>query len=340
MIKSIKHILIPIAILVIFGFVLFIVNQIAGIYLMVRANNELAANVLLIGLSAIAIVLTCWPFWLYVKLPKPLTIPTNEEQLFAYRKKLLRRLKSNKILKTTGNVPKEEGQLGESLGVLDKEASRIIHETATAVFLTTSVSQNGKLDALTVLATQSRMVWRIAHVYYQRPTLRELVYLYANVAGSSFLASEIEELDVSQQIEPVVSSFLKNSAGKSIPIIGPSANIILDSLLEGSTNAFLALRVGIIAKKYCGINQVSSKRSIKQQAFIAATKELKLIIVDSSGKIIGGLLRATRKAGLNTLKSGWAGVKTAGTRMADNLSEAGRKVNPFKKESHPPASGE
>ena len=218
---------------------------------------------------------------------------------------------------------------------LDQEAQKIIHQTASAVFLTTSVSQNGKLDALTILATQSRMVWKIAHIYYQRPSLRELAYLYANVAGASFLASEIEDLDVTQQIEPVVNSFLKNSAGKSIPVIGPTANIILDSLLEGSTNAFLTLRVGNITKRYCGINEVISKKEIRKQSFLQATQQLKGIVMESSAKIFSGLLKATRQAGLETLKSSWKGIRETGSRVAENIVEAGKKVNPLGKKKLP-----
>ncbi|MEQ8472984.1 MAG: DUF697 domain-containing protein [Marinoscillum sp.] len=329
MITSVKKILIPLAILLILGFVLFMVNQISGVYLMVRSNSVLGANILLVVLSVSTLVLIGWPFVLFLKLPGPIKLPTDQDELVTYRKKLIKRLSTNTILKATGAVPRDAGELDHSLKILDKEASKIVHETATAVFLTTSVSQNGKLDALTVLATQSRMVWRIAHVYYQRPTLREIIYLYANVAGSSFLASQIEEMDVSQQVEPVITSFLRSSAGKSIPVIGPTAHIILDSLLEGSTNAFLALRVGIIAKRYCGVNQVTTKKAIKKDAFSAATKELKVIIVNSSGKIVGGLLKATRKAGLDTLKSSWEGIRNAGSRVAVNISEAGKKVNPF-----------
>ena len=336
MIKSVKKLLIPLSILIILGFVLFMVNQMSGVYLMVRANNELAANILLGVMIAITVGLLGWPFLLYLKLPQPLKLPTNEAELGNYRKRLLKRLRSNKILKSRKQIPATELEIEQSLEVLDQAASRVIHETATAVFLTTSVSQNGKLDALTILATQSRMVWKIAHIYYQRPTLREIAYLYANVAGASFLASEIEDLDISQQIEPVISSFLRSSAGKSIPVIGPTAHIVLDSLLEGSTNAFLTLRVGHITKKYCGCNQVTSRSKLRKEAFFGATKELKTIIVESSGRIISGLAKATRKAGVDTLRSGWEGIKNAGTKVAEGITEAGKKVNPFKKEKDTP----
>lgn len=315
MIKSFKKILIPISILIIIGFILFMINQIAGVYLLVRANSVLAANILLGLLSIAAITLILWPFFLYLKLPKPLTIPDKAEELHPYRARLIKRLRSNSLLKAQNCLPHDEESLSKSLALLNKEADKVVRQTATAVFLTTSVSQNGKLDALTILATQSRMVWKIAHIYYQRPTLRQIIYLYANVAVSSFVASEIEDLDISQQIEPVIKSFFKNSAGKSLPVIGPTANIILDSLLEGSTNAFLALRVGIITKKYCGCNEVISRSAIRRRAFMEAAGQLRSIVMESSNRIMSGVLKATKKAGVDTLKSSWEGMIKTSQRM-------------------------
>lgn len=331
MIKTLKKILLPISIVVILGFLLFMINQVSGVYLMVRSNSVLAANVMLVVLTIGLLLLTAWPFLVLVKLPQPLKPPSNDQELLFYRKKLTARLKRNKLLKTQCLAPTNEQELEQALGYLRQQSDQVIRQTATAVFLTTSVSQNGKLDALTILATQSRMVWKIAHIYYQRPSLRDMAYLYANVAGSSFLASEIEDLDISQQVEPVINSFLKNSAGKSIPVLGPTANIILDSLLEGSTNAFLTLRVGNIAQKYCGCNEVTNQKSIRRNAFTESASQLKSIVMKSSGQIMGGLLKATRKAGVDTLKSGWEGIKNTSSKVAGGLSEAGQKINPFGK---------
>jgi hypothetical protein len=331
MISTLKKILLPLSVLVILGFVLFMINQISGVYLMLKEINQLTANVVLVVLSAVAIGLVGWPVLLFLKLPRAISLPKSEDELPRYRQHLLKRLRRNEMLRAQGIQPQKVEDLAESIAVLNQSANKVIQRTATAVFLTTSVSQNGKLDALTILATQSRMVWKIAHIYYQRPSMRELIYLYANVAGSSFLASEIEDLDVSQQVEPVISSFLKNSAGKSIPVIGPTANIILDSLLEGSTNAFLTLRVGNIAQKYCACNEVVDKKSIRKIAFMESASQLKGIVMKSSGQIMSGLLKATRKAGVDTLKSGWEGIKNTGVKVAEGISEAGQKINPFRK---------
>lgn len=315
MIKTFKKILLPVSILIILGFILLVVNQIAGVYLLIRANHVMAANVVLALLSLIILVLILWPLVLYLKLPKPMSLPSDPDELQAYRVRLMKRLRANKILKAHNCLPQDEESLIRSLSILNNESDKVVRQTATAVFLTTSVSQNGKLDALTILATQSRMVWQIAHIYYQRPTLRQLVYLYANVAVASFVASEIEDLDISQQIEPVIKSFFKNSAGRSIPVIGPTANIILDSLLEGSTNAFLTLRVGIITQKYCGCNEVISRSVIRRRAFMEAAGKLRSIVMSSSNRIMSGILKASKKAGVDTLRSGWEGVLKTGQRM-------------------------
>ena len=333
MIKNIKRLVFPISILLVMGFTLFIVNQISGIYLLVRSYSEFYANILLVLLIAASVVLMAWPFIIYLKMPKAIQLPESQAQLLKHQQRLIKRLKHNKLLKKADLIPYDPKSLEKTIQHLDHEATKVIRKTSNIVFLTTSVSQNGKLDALTLLATQSKMVWKIAHIYYQRPTLRELTYLYANVGASSMLASEIEDLDITTQIEPVLQSFFRNSAGKSIPVIGPTANIIFDSLLEGSTNAFLTLRVGNIAKKYCGCNEVTSKNAIRKNAFKESVSQLKEIVLKSSSQIVTGLLKATRKAGVDTIKSGWEGLRSAGGKVIGGISETGRRANPFKKKS-------
>ena len=122
---------------------------------------------------------------------------------------------------------------------------------ATTVFLTTAVSQSGRLDALLVLMAQSRMVWRVAHLYYQRPSLREMAHLYTNVAATAFVAGELDDIELHQMIQPVVAASL-GTMGGAIPGFQVFTTIAVNSLLSGSANAFLTLRVGMIAKAYCG----------------------------------------------------------------------------------------
>ena len=92
----------------------------------------------------------------------------------------------------------------------------IIRDSAAAVFVSTAISQSGRLDTVFVLTAHFRMVWRIACVYSQRPALRDLINLYANVAATAFVAGELDEAEIGEQIEPILSSAL-GAVSLSVP---------------------------------------------------------------------------------------------------------------------------
>ena len=84
---------------------------------------------------------------------------------------------------------------------------------ASAVFLSTAVLQSGRLGVLVVLVAQTRLIWRVAHVYYQRPSVREFLQLYANVTSTAFIAAGLEDVD----IDVLVSTILGSTVA-SIPV--------------------------------------------------------------------------------------------------------------------------
>jgi hypothetical protein len=319
MISSLKKLFYPIIALLAIGFVLFLFNQISTVYLAADQISPVLGWIVLSLLTLIVAGLMLVPLYHYFHLPKPLVQPSNEEELILYKKKLLARLKSNQTLKAKSKTPVSLNDLPVSMQLLDREADKIIKESASVIFLSTSISQNGKLDAFTVLAAQLRMVWKVSNIYYQRPSLREMLNIYGYVGASSFLANEIEDLDITRHIEPVASSLFKNASGKSVPLIGPAATIIMDSLLEGTTNAFLSLRVGILTKKYCGNLEVFDRKEIKKLAIKEAARQLKSVSVKASGNVIASLIEATKNAGLDTIKTGWENLKKTGSRVSSTF---------------------
>ena len=136
--------------------------------------------------------------------------------------------------------------------------------TAGQVFVSTAVSQSGRLDTFLVLSLQTRMVWKIARLYNQRPSLREMVNLYANVAGTAFAAGEIQDVDLSEQIEPVFSAVI-GSLGGAVPGFQLVASILANSVMSGAADAFLTLRVGMITKRYCGALVVEQPAALRQE---------------------------------------------------------------------------
>ncbi len=315
--KQIKKVLVAAGILILVAFLVIIFNQVMQVYLYASAVNQTFGIVVATVLGMVFLALLLAPILLFLRLPKALIPPDSEEEMTDYLPKLTGRLAKNKLL--TGHTfdwsQKEDVQ--RALAMLDVRTNEIIQKTARNVFLATSISQNGKLDALMVLSTHTKMLWDIAHIYYQRPAPRDLLALYSNVAATTLLASQLEDLDISEQIEPVLGTVLQNSAMKSIPFIGPMSSVALDSLMEGSINAFLTLRVGIIAKRYCGTLEPFNAKKVRKAALIEASGMLRTLVMQTSGQVVSSIMKATKNAGINTVKSG--------------VAMAGRATNTVKK---------
>ncbi|GAG71126.1 unnamed protein product, partial [marine sediment metagenome] len=259
-------------------------------------------GLILLGLLAIPIILIA-------KLRAPLPFPDNDEDLEKYKLMFKERLTKHPVAIENKLDPHQPEQLLEIDNILKEKSDKIIFDSASAVFISTAISQNGKLDAFTVLAAQVRIIWKVAHVYWQRPTIRNLQQLYTNVAINAMAASTIEQMDLSQQIQPIVNAVLK-SPGKHIPIVGNAAHMITDSILEGTVNAFLTLRIGVLTKNYC-FPEAKTIKEIKSNSFLEASVLLKSLVFKSSSKIIEGVLKAGKNASVQTFKSSYGAMEKA-----------------------------
>jgi hypothetical protein len=295
--KTFRKIAFLASVFVLFFFVLFVVNQTAQVVDLASRADPLAGAVVfwfLIGLYAAVMVMTAVMF---LRLPKPLIPPESEEapEFPAYLETLRKRLSSNPLLEGRDLSGRE--QIEQALAVLSRGCDDIIQKSAATVFVSTAISQSGRLDALFVLSSQWRMVWQIAKIYYQRPTLRDLGYLYSNVAATVFMASELDDIDVSEQVQPVISSTL-SAVSLSIPGMQALTSILVNSVLTGAANAFLTLRVGIIAKRYCGSLVLAERRSIRRWATAEAAQLLSSIVKQGTGRVSKAIWQASKeKAG-------------------------------------------
>ncbi len=310
--NSIRSLVLLFSIFIIIFFLIFLVNQTAQIVQLADSLNPYFGTVLAWALVGIYIVLFAGPLVFFIRLQKPLVPPEdlNSPDFPIYLEKLSRRLSRNKKV---GHLPLATRQdIEAALKVLNNEADQIVRKQATLVFVTTAISQSGRLDTFTVLLAQIRMVWQIARLYHQRPVLREVVQLYANVMATAFVAGEINDIDVSRQIEPIVSSVLGASLTGSIPGVNLVAGIITNSLLGGSANAYLTLRVGLIARQYSGSLLRKEKRFIRKSAGIEAARMLSAIVMDSAGNITRSIVNAAIKSpgriSRDLLRSTWGRI--------------------------------
>lgn len=291
--KTLKKVVLFTSFLVLLLFILFVINQTAQVIQLADRVNPFFGTFVFWALLLVYAILIFIPVFLFLSLPKSLTPPKSEDasEFSAYLAAVKKRLASNSHLK--GHEFSSRQNIEEAFSILGKKSDEIIRQTASTVFISTAISQSGRLDAFLVLSAQSRMIWRIARLYYQRPTLRDLIQLYANVAGTAFLAGEFEDIDISEQVEPVLSSTL-GALAVTIPGVQLAASILVNSVLTGTANAFLTLRVGIIARRYCGSLVIAEKRTLRRAATAEAAKLLGSIVRQGTTKLSKALWKVSK----------------------------------------------
>jgi hypothetical protein len=283
--KTVKKILLVVAAFVLVVFAIFLFNQTMQIVQSARTVNLTFGNAMLWGLILTYCILLATPFVLWFRLPKRILPPETSEGaefdrfLLDFKKRLSRHPRLRGLpLDSTADIE-------AALQTLDKHADDVVTSTASAVFLSTAVLQSGRLDVLVVFAAQTRLIWQIAHVYYQRPSLRDFVQLYANVASTAFIAAGIEDIDVDVLVGTIF--------GSTVAAI-PGMHLLASSVLSGSANAFLTLRVGMITKEYCRCTVRVEKTGLRRAATLKAAKLLGSIVREGTVKLSKATMTASR----------------------------------------------
>jgi hypothetical protein len=261
------------------------------------------------------------PLFLLLRLPRPLEPPASETapEFEQHLARLGKRLSRNPLL--SDPTIETRAEIEGALITLDSVADQRTKAAASQVFVTTAISQNGSLDSLLVLAAQSKLIYEIARVYFQRPTLRDLIFLYTNVGATAFIAGELEDLDLSEQVQPVLTSVLGSAAG-AIPGLGAATNLFVNSVVTGTGNAFLTLRVGAITKQYCRATVLPERRIIRRVAVMEAAALLGAIARDGAKRVAGAFAAGSKSA----VTSVYAEMREDLRTTRDNLRRKGREM--------------
>lgn len=291
--KTLRNVVVLVSVLLIVAFLVFLVNQTVQVVGLADRLHPLLGTGVLWALLLLYAACGLVPCAMLLRLPRPLRPPASEgaPEFEAHLEALSLRLRGNPLL--GGHALSSRQDIEAALRVLEVRADAIIRGTGSQVFITTAVSQNGSLDGLMVLLAQSRMLWQIARVYYQRPTLRDLAALYANVASTALIASQLDDLDLAEQVQPLVSGVLGSAAG-AVPGLNAASALLVNSVVTGTANAFLTLRVGIVAKRYCGALVVPERRALRRLAASQAAQMLGAIARDGAKRVAGAFWMASK----------------------------------------------
>ena len=275
------------------GFILFMLNQIAGLARLCAVYFPQSHDYVLFSLSGLFLSICLSPLVIYMFRPGPLVMPDNptpsEQREFI--RKLRKRLRSNKFIRDAELPLHSTEDLDIALEHLDRISTEKMKTVASRIFLSTAISQNGQLDSFIVLGTLTKLVWDVSIIYNQRPSIRDMVAVYTNVAGTAFFASAVEELDIQAQIEAIMSPVLAGSALGMIPGAGGLTSIVTASILDGSTNAFLALRVGIITRGHFNFHAERNSPGYRRAVLREAAGMLLSIAMDSTKTITTAYLK-------------------------------------------------
>jgi Domain of unknown function (DUF697) len=266
----------------------------------------------------------------YAKLP-PALVPPEEDsgpKHDAYLEALRIRLAANPRTRDLPLVSKEE--IEKAVGHLSGQADLVVRRTASTVFLSTALMQNGRLDGLIVLFTQIQMVGRIARIYVQCPSPRELIRLYANVAGTAFVASGLESLDLGEMVAPLAVSVVPALKG-GIPGLSGISALLVKCVSNGAANAFLTLRVGEVARRYCELTSQCPPDLIRKSATAAAVQHLGRIVRENGALVVRKIWASTGRALIDS-----------GVSKAEDIAGATRdlfgRISPWRLKEEDPAS--
>lgn len=156
---------------------------------------------------------------------------------------------------------------------IKKEINKIIIRHAKRVMISTAISQNSKMDMGTMLVVNIKMIKEIVEKCGFRPSYKNLGKLAVNVLGTALITEGIEDLDFNE-VFPTASTSILNDI--------PFLKTLTGSLVQGISNAFLTLRIGVITRKYLfNDSPIKSKKQIRIDSFKESSKMIPTVI--SSG---------------------------------------------------------
>jgi uncharacterized membrane protein YcjF (UPF0283 family) len=156
---------------------------------------------------------------------------------------------------------------------IKKRMNKSIQNHARTVLISTAISQNGRLDFITVIVVNIQMIKDLVVMCGFRPSYKNLAKLVVNVFTTALIAEGLENINLSEILPQSTMQMLGE-----IPLVRP----MISSVLDGISNALLTLRIGIVARKYLFDDAEDlTKEKIRFGALIEATKHLPIVIADA-----------------------------------------------------------
>ena len=205
------------------------------------------------------------------------------EEAVAHRRELLAQVDN------FYDLPELRGIIRTELERRFDKAKGHINQWAKTVFLVTTVSQTGRIDALTSLVINCRMIADVIRCSGYRPTWGQLGKLYTRILATSLFSYYLSDTLDKVEVDP---EMLHLNALSKIPLMGT----VTKSLVDGTANTLLSLRIGHVSLACLreGSAALAGKAGakVRRQAMLDAVKSFIALSKDTT---IAGLSAAAQK---------------------------------------------
>jgi len=263
-------------------FVLYIIfRELLELYAYAYSAHPYLGYAVLLLLTIALIYFVCIPLYKIYTLPVnpgPVSDKKKEDELIELR---VRNFKKNKFIKekdseeiTAENL---KDNYNKTIKILEEECEQIRRRYVAQLFYSSSISQNGFIDAVLVLSYSVNMIKEIFILYHGRVNNRDLW----NIAKKVYYSVAIAGSEGIEYVTDEIITKLASDSMKSIPFIDK----ILGSIADGFLNALLLNRISYISENYCKLTYIETNGDLYPSP-ARVFKATKHITADITEKLI------------------------------------------------------
>ncbi len=230
------------------------------------------------------------PIYRIVRIPQNYGPTRDSRKVEELTKTRLQHFRQNPHLLATGfdfdNLPEGSRGYEQVVAHLRKQAEQIRKRYVLQLFYSSSISQNGFLDAILILSSSVNLIKELFLLYHGRVSNKDLLAIAKRVYLSMAIGG-------SEGVEYATHEFFSKFATDSFKSV-PFADKIFGSLADGFVNASLLTRISLITENYCTMLTIESERDLYPSAeFIIKTT--KFITGDIFEKMTVELYRMSKE---------------------------------------------
>jgi len=258
--KIIHRIFILLSVLVVY----ILVKEFLELYTLTRSVHPYLGYATLLVIAGFSYYFIAAPIYRIFRVPVAYGPVRKTEDIPEQIRKRMEHYKSNKFLKESGvdlaKISQDEEGYKQVMQSLKPEAERIREKYVTRLFYSSSIAQNGFIDAILIFSSSVNLVKELFVLYNGRVSNKDLwvigkkVYISIAIGGSEGIEYATDEI-----ISKLTSDGLKGV---------PFADKIFGSIADGFVNALLLTRVALITENYCTKLYVKSDRELFPSASV------------------------------------------------------------------------